>query len=357
MGLYKTAVLASSPYLYLPMEENSGTALVDAGGNSRNGTLTGSYSYNASKLTQDSERSIQFTGGNGYVSDTHFNYYTDATFEFVVNVDSWSSGNTNYGLFGQGNNFYANVYWNGSTAYLQTRMSYQTTMQSFAATPIKIGVPVHVIVGFKLYNINGYTGYGYTKVWINGDISYAYEGANRSLWGYYGNCAISYDYNWYPLRSKFGHFAYYRRLITETEAADHYNAFKNTYGASGGADITVSNTVSVTSSATLTSTDVATDVSIVPSADIALPVEVATDFTVVPSAELGQGVTVDLSQRVNIDTITPQVRVTPVTPPVIINPPSGMPSVPVDPSKRKAPVIRTISETYPYPTVVDGRPV
>ncbi len=107
---YPSEVLADSPLAYYRLGESSGTAMVDASGNGRDGTYTSTALGTAGALagSGDSDTAITLTGGTGNAGavpyDTWMNGLTAVTVEAWVNTTATSgtrfvvarTGNTNY---------------------------------------------------------------------------------------------------------------------------------------------------------------------------------------------------------------------------------------------------------------------
>lgn len=68
VGAYATAVLADSPLAYWRLGEPSGTSMVDASGNGRNGTYAGSPTLGAAGMTTDGDTAVTFNGTSQYAT-------------------------------------------------------------------------------------------------------------------------------------------------------------------------------------------------------------------------------------------------------------------------------------------------
>lgn len=351
---YKDAVLASEPWRYWTLENIVGNYTDDSSAQQGASMYVYNYWYSSQPvLTPDSTNANRLDGGYCYGNQSNFANSLDLTLEMVVVPTQWWYGNyVYYGLYGYGNGFYGRFMNNGSAWVLKFKFRSDATEFTSTAT-FDLNKRYHIVVTYTLSD--GSTN-AVANLYVNG-VKQTFTDGQFTYTGIY-NCYFGYDYNWYQFYGELGHIAYYRRAITDAEVQAHYDAMAWTYGASLETAVGVANTTTLTQTLTTTAlSNVDTTIEVVPSVDPAALLDAALDFAVQPSAELGQVTTVNLDVPVRIDTITPRISVQPISPPVVINPPSGMPTIPVDPSKRKAPVIRTVRETYPTPTLQDGRPV
>lgn len=365
MGAYKTAVIADSPYWYYVGDEASGTSLTDSSGNNRTGTINGSgQSYGQQRLSQDTVRSINWNGAANMLSPSSLLLASaDMTLEGVfVAPDLSTAGNR--GIFGTTTTSYARL---TTTAGLVTNCVFRFKSNTYtSAATFSTGVLYHIAITYSVST-------GVFTLYVNGNS----ETFTETAGSWVGSTYMRFMYDTvYFMASIGGHFAYYRSALSSTRVNAHYAALLNdttssvasTYSFGAAPTIDTSGTTALNAtfspgpdmSATVRSlsTQVAT-MQVDPSAS-ALPmlgITAAASFDVVETGGyIPQVVSAAFKPDVAINPTRLKVTLPPTQPPVVINPPDGYPTVTVDPSKRKPPIIRTIRETYPTPTLVDGKP-
>jgi hypothetical protein len=87
----KDMILDMDPYVYYPMDDTSGTTIVDNSGNGRNGTISGDYTLAQEAMEVDS-KSIDFGGTNAFIDmpDGFDNFPDGVTLEVWARTDSTS---------------------------------------------------------------------------------------------------------------------------------------------------------------------------------------------------------------------------------------------------------------------------